>query len=347
MVESKTIGVVGTGSFGVALANLIAEHHRVILYARRPEVAEQIRRTREFANQIVSDSICATNDLQEVAEKCTLIFPVVPSAFFRDITEKISPFLRPDHIMIHGTKGFNVKLKEGEKLEEMKSLSREQIQTMSELICEKTVVLRVGCLSGPNLATEIALHLPAGTVIASHFNEVIKLGRQALRSPRFQVFGSHDLIGVELAGVMKNIIAIGSGAVSGMELGENARALYITRSLGEIIRLGTALGGDAKAFLGVAGIGDIIATASSRFSRNFMVGYRLAKGDTLQQIIESSDEVAEGIHTVRITKLLADHYGVRAPILNVIYRVLFDGLSVGDAVEYLMKYQFERDVDFL
>ncbi len=347
MSETKTIGVVGTGNFGVALANLIAENHSVLLYARRPHVAEQMRSTREFANQKLSASVQPTNDLQEVADKCTLIFPVVPSAFFREVIDKISPFLRPDHILIHGTKGFNVKLKEGERMEDMKSLSRSQIQTMSELICEKTVVLRVGCLSGPNLATEIALHYPAGTVIASHFEEVIKMGRQTLRSSRFQVFGSHDLIGVELAGVLKNIIAIGSGVVSGLELGENARALYITRSLGEIIRLGTALGGDAKAFLGVAGIGDIIATASSRYSRNFTVGLKLAKGETLKQITESSDEIAEGINTVRITKLLADHYGVRAPIINIIHRVLFEDLKVENALEYLMKYQFERDVDFL
>jgi len=347
MSEKRTIGVVGAGNFGVALANLIAENHRVILYARRPEVVEKIRNTGEFSNQKVNPAILATNNLNEVAEQCTLIFPVIPSAFFSEVMDKMSPFLRPDHILIHGTKGFNVKLKEGEKLEDMESLSRVQIQTMSELICEKTVVLRVGCLSGPNLATELALHLPAGTVIASHFDEVIKMGRQVLKSPRFQVFGTHDLTGVELAGVLKNIIAIGSGVVSGLELGENARALFITRSLAEVIRIGTALGGDVKAFLGLAGIGDIVATASSRYSRNFTVGLRLAKGETLQHIIDTSDEVAEGINTVRITKLLAEHYKVRAPILRVIYRVLFDGLSVEDALGYLMKYQFEHDVDFL
>lgn len=347
MSERKTIGVVGTGSFGVALANLIAENHDVILYARRAEVVSQIASTREFASQKLSPSIAPSNNLQEVAEQCRLIFPVIPSAYFSEVMEKMSPFLQPDHILIHGTKGFNVKLQKGEQLERMESLSREQIQTMSELICEKTVVVRVGCLSGPNLAAELALHLPAGTVIASHFDEVIKLGRRTLRSQRLQVFGSHDLIGVELAGVLKNIIAIGSGIVSGLELGENARALYITRSLSEVIRIGTALGADVKAFLGLAGIGDVIATASSRHSRNFTVGLRLAKGESLQHIIDTSDEVAEGIHTVRVSRLLAEHYRVRAPILGVLYRILFEGMSVEEALEYLMKYQFERDVDFL
>lgn len=347
MPERNTIGVVGTGNFGVALANLIAENHEVLLYARRPEVVEQIRTTREFSNQKVNASIIATNSLQEIAERCTLIFPVIPSAFFSEMLDNLSPHLHPDHILIHGTKGFYVKMNEGEKLEDLQSLSRDRIQTMSELIREKTVVVRVGCLSGPNLATELALHLPAGTVIASPFNEVIRTGTKTLRSDRLQVFGTHDITGVELAGVMKNIIAIGSGAVTGLELGENARALFISRAFNELIRVGTALGGDVKAFLGLAGIGDIIATASSRFSRNYTVGLRLAAGETLPHIIETSDEVAEGINTVRITKLLADHYSVKAPITNMIYRVLFHGLSVGNAVDYLMKYQFDQDVDFL
>lgn len=347
MPENKTIGVVGAGNFGVALANLIAENHDVILYARRAEVAEQIRSTREFANQKLKPNIRATNDLKEVAEKCALLFPVVPSAFFEEMIERLSPFLRPDHIVIHGTKGFNVKLKAGEKLEDMRTLSREQIQTMSELIREKTVVVRVGCISGPNLATELAQHLPAGTVIGSRFDEVIRIGRKTLRSDRLQVFGTHDLTGVELAGVMKNIIAIGSGVVTGLELGENARALFISRAFNELIRVSSALGGDVKAFLGLAGIGDIIATASSRLSRNYTVGLRLAAGETLQHIIETSDEVAEGINTVRITKLLADNYKVRVPITGIVYRVLFEGLKVDGALEYLMKYQFERDVDFL
>lgn len=347
MSDKKTIGVVGAGNFGVALANLIAENHPVILYARRQEVVEQMKLTREFAKQKLDKAITPTNNLEEIAEQCNLIFPVIPSAFFTEVMDKISPYLRPDHILIHGTKGFYVNLKEGESLDKMKELSRDQIQTMSELIREKTVVVRVGCLSGPNLATELALHYPAGTVIASHFNEVIKMGRQTLKSMRFQVFGSHDLTGVELAGVLKNIIAIGSGVVMGLELGENARALYITRALSEVIRLGIALGADVKAFLGLAGIGDIIATASSPYSRNYTVGKRLAKGETLQHIIETSEEIAEGIATVRVTKLLADHYRVRSPILSIMHRMLFDGLSAEEALEYLMRYQFEGDVDFL
>lgn len=345
--EKKTIGVVGAGSFGTAIANLLAENHEVLLYARRQEVIDRILTERENLDQKVNKAVQPTDDLKMIAERCTLMFPAVPSAFFADVLKQMTPFLRPDHILIHGIKGFNVKLKEGEKIEDLKELTRDQLQTMSELIREETVVVRMGCISGPNLSRELSLHLPAGTVIASHFDEVIREGRQALRSPRFQVFGSHDLIGVELAGALKNIIAIASGAVSGMELGENARALLISKSLGEMVRIGQALGGDIQAFLGLAGIGDIVATASSPYSRNYTVGHRLARGETLDEIIETSEEVAEGINTVRVTKLLADNYRVRVPIIQTIYLVLFEDLPVSEGLDYLMKYQFEIDVDFL
>lgn len=345
--KKNIIGVVGAGSFGTAIANLIAENHEVLLFARRQEVIDQIISTRENLGQKVNKAIQPTGNLQEIAEKCTLIFPSVPSAFSRDVIRQMSPYLRPDHILIHGTKGFNVKLEEDQHLEDLNTLTRDNIQTVSELIKEETAVVRVGCISGPNLAAELSLHMPAGTVIASHFDEVIHLGIETIKSPRFQVFGSHDLIGVELAGTLKNIIAIGSGMVTGMELGENARALLISKSLGEIIRIGKALGGDVKAFLGLAGIGDILATASSKHSRNHTVGYRLANGEKLDKIIQTSEEVAEGINTVRVTKLLADNYKVRMPITQTIYKILFEGLPVNKALENLMRYQFSLDVDFL
>ncbi|CAN5294143.1 NAD(P)H-dependent glycerol-3-phosphate dehydrogenase [soil metagenome] len=347
MSDLKTIGVIGAGSFGTALANVIAENYDVLIYARRAEAIENINVHRLNAKQAIHERIRATGDIREVTEGCTLIFPTVPSAYFRDVLLQMVPYLRPDHILIHGTKGFHINVSEEEKLEDIKELGRDSIYTMSELIRKETNVVRVGCLSGPNLASELAQHKPAGAVIASHFDEVIRLGRNALKSHRFQVYGSKDLTGVELSGSLKNIIALASGALSALELGENARALLITKSLGEVIRIGKVLGGDVKTFLGLAGIGDIIATSSSTSSRNFSVGYRMAKGETLQQILESTDEVPEGINTVEIIKLLADHYRVRVPIIQVIYKTLFEGVPASEGLRYLMKYPFDVDVDFL
>jgi glycerol-3-phosphate dehydrogenase (NAD(P)+) len=345
--SKKYVGVIGAGSFGTALANLIAENYDVLLFARRQEVVDEMIRTRENSNQPLHERIHPTGSAIEVAESCRLIFPSVPSAFFYEAIQRFAPFLTPEHILIHGTKGFYIDLPEGQTLENTKVLSKKNVLTMSELILRETSVLRIGCISGPNLAAELSNKQPAGTVIASHFDEVIQIGQEALRSMRFQVFGSHDMHGVEFAGTMKNVIAIASGALSGLDLGENARALLISKGLGEMIRIGQSLGAHPTSFLGLAGIGDIIATASSKYSRNYTVGYRLAKGETLEQIIDTSDEVAEGIQTVRITKLLADHYKVRAPITNVLHRILFENMPASKALEYLMKYPFLQDVDFI
>jgi glycerol-3-phosphate dehydrogenase (NAD(P)+) len=279
-----------------------------------------------------------------VAETCNIIFPVVPSANFREMMKKLSPFLHPYHILIHGTKGLDIR---DPSAHSNKTLNREMVRTMSEVIREESVVVRVGCLAGPNLAKELADNQPAATVVASRFTEVIKEGQKLLRTDRFQVYGSKDLIGVELCGVLKNIIAIGSGALSGMGLGENARALLISRGMVEMIYLGRALGGNIEAFIGLAGVGDLVATCSSTHSRNFTVGYRLAQGDTLENILETMEETAEGVNTIRTVKKLAAFYNVRAPITQTLHKVLFEGMTVENALHLLMKSPFNSDVDFL
>lgn len=348
MLDKKYIGVIGAGSFGTAIANLIAENHDVLLYVRRQGRLETINEKRENLGQKLHPRVVVSNDVQQLSEKCTLLFPTVPSRYALDEIRKFAPFLRPSHIMIHGTKGFNVLIDNFYEPDFFDfQATRSDIQTISELIKTETSVVRIGCVSGPNLALELANHQPAGTVIASHFEEVIRLGRDALRSHRFQVYGTNDLIGVEFAGALKNIIAIASGAIFGLEGGENAKALLISKGLSELIRLGTALGGEVTSFLGLAGIGDIIATASSRHSRNFTVGYRMAKGEKLSDVIATSEEVAEGINTVKICKALADSYKIRVPIIQALHQSLFNDLPANDALKFLMKYPFDRDVDFL
>lgn len=348
MSDKKYIGVIGAGSFGTAIANLIAENHDVLFYVRRESRLKAIEEKRENLGQKLHKRVRPTGDVKKMTEECTLLFPTVPSKFTLDEIRKFAPYLRPDHILIHGTKGFNVLIDNFYEPDFFDfTATRDDIQTISELILKETSVMRIGCISGPNLAAELSSHKPAGTVIASHFEEVIRLGRDALRSPRFQVYGTNDLIGVELAGALKNIIAIASGSIYGLEGGENAKALLISKGLSELIRLGTALGGDVTSFLGLAGIGDIIATASSTHSRNFTVGYRLAKGEKLSDIIETSEEVAEGINTVKVCKALADNYKIRVPIIQTLYQALFYDFPAGDALKFLMKYPFDRDVDFL
>ncbi|MEZ4775780.1 MAG: NAD(P)H-dependent glycerol-3-phosphate dehydrogenase [Bacteroidia bacterium] len=342
-----TVGVIGAGSFGTALANLLSENRRVLLYARRPEVVEILQKDRTYRGRNIQAKVSMTNSLEELARECELIFPVIPSENFREMLTDLSPFLNPSHKLIHGTKGLDVTLPEGERLRSVEKLNRTQVKTMSEVIMEETVVLRIGCAAGPNLASEIEEGQPAATVVASHFDEVIREGQSALRSGRFRVHGNHDLFGIELAGVLKNIMAIASGILHGLKYGDNTRALLITRGLAEMVNIGKALGADPKAFLGLAGIGDLVATSASHRSRNFTVGFRLAKGENLDEILESMEEVAEGLKTVCIVKALAANYKFSAPITQTLYKTLFEDMDLQHGMRLLMEFPFREDVEFI
>lgn len=343
----KPVGVIGSGSFGTAMANMLSEKKRVLFYTRNPDTLQAIEKSRENKGYRLHPNITPTGDLQYLAESCDIIFPIIPSSGFRKMMQELSPYLHPYHILIHGIKGLDLQIPEGKTIEDFKTLNRSMVKTMSEVIREESVAIRVGCLAGPNLARELAKQQPAATVVASPFEEVISIGQRLLRSDRFQVYGNKDIIGIELSGVIKNIIAIAAGALSGLGMGENAKGLLISRGMVEMIYLGKALGGNVQAFLGLAGIGDLVATCSSSLSRNYTVGNRLAKGDTPQEIISSMDEIAEGVNTVQIMKKCADFYKVRAPITQMLYKVLFENMTVQKALQQLMKYPLNVDIDFI
>ncbi|TXE14010.1 NAD(P)H-dependent glycerol-3-phosphate dehydrogenase [Algoriphagus aquimarinus] len=345
--KPKYIGVIGVGSFGAAIANILAAKSLVMVYARKQEVVDEINASHSAQGKKLSENIIASNDPEQLCKSCDVLFFMVPSSGFQNVVRTFSPFLFPYHLIIHGTKGLCLNLKEGETLETVKKIKRSQILTMSEVILQETVAVRVGCLAGPNLSKELAQGQPAATVIASKYNEVILEGQSLLRSEKFQVYGNSDIIGVEISGVLKNIIAIASGALAGLGLGENAKGLLISRGMVEMIHLGNALGGSIKSVMGLAGIGDLVATCNSVHSRNFSVGFRLAKGESLDAILADMDEVAEGINTVRIIKAFLETADLRAPITENLYRVLFEDLEIEEALQFLMKYPFNVDVDFV
>ncbi len=345
MSAKRPVGVIGAGSFGTAIANLLAENQQVLLYERKPQAVEQISRERKIRGYDLHENVIVTNSLEQVAKECYLIFPVVPSQYFKNMIIEFSPYLRPDHMMIHATKGLHCDFDIDTATPE--NLRLKSIKTMSELILQETGIVRVGCLAGPNLAIEIMEKQPAATVVASRFDEVIAEGMNALRSNRFQVYGNRDILGIELTGVLKNYVALAAGAMSGLGYGENTKALLITRGMAEMIYIGKALGADKKAFLGMAGIGDLIATCSSPKSRNFTVGYRIAKGEKLSDILADLGEVAEGVRTAKIGKLIVEHVGIQAPLLQGIYKVLFEGLEIERAVRFVMKHYSEADAEYL
>ena len=352
--SNERVAVIGSGSFGTVIANVLAENREVLLFTRRQDVADAIVLRREHNGQKMHERIRPVMDPMEVAATCNLIFPIVPSANFREMARLFSPHLTPAHILIHGTKGMDVRLPTGmtfsrkdTDMGEQIELNRAMVRTMSEVIAEETAVVRIGCLSGPNLVGEISSLQPAATVVASRFDEVILEGQKALKSSRFKVFGTHDVIGVELAGVLKNVMAIASGILSGLGYGDNARAMLITRGLAEMTYIGGRLGAEKSAFFGLSGLGDLIATCSSKLSRNYSVGYRLASGETLPDILASMTQVAEGLNTLKVTKALVDHYKIRAPITQTLYRIVYQGTTVEAGMKFLMDYPFNVDVDFL
>ncbi|HQW13035.1 MAG TPA: NAD(P)H-dependent glycerol-3-phosphate dehydrogenase [Saprospiraceae bacterium] len=348
LVFKDPVGVLGSGTFGITVAHLLSQNVQVLLYSRSGDIVDQINTKHTLHGYPLHERISATNDLSEIAQCCNLIFPVIPSEFFRQYIRMISPHLSPRHILIHGTKGFDV-IKQDPILmdDHISGLSRQNIRTMSEVILEETNVLRVGALAGPNLYKEIMEGQYAATVIASKFDEVIKIGQRVLDGPRFAVFGSYEILGAELSGALKNIIALCTGMLNGLGMGKNIEALLITRGLRELIYIGKAMNVPTRAFLGTSGIGDLIATATSSSSRNYAFGQRLAKGESVDTISTSMSGVAEGVRVLRITNELIKHYEVNAPIITLLHKVVFEGYDIYKAIDFLMRYPYVQDVDFI
>lgn len=334
MSTKKPVCVIGGGSFGTTIANVAASDGRTTwLYARNQETVDEINNThtneRFFPGMKLEASLRGSTDLAEVCRASRLLFLMVPSKAFRSVLREMSPHLTAEHMIIHGTKG----------------VERESFKTMSSLIREETCVKRIGALAGPNLAKEILQRKPSGTVIASRFTEVIEAGADALARPHFLVFGNHDIVGVELGGALKNILAIGAGITDGGDFGSNAKSLVMTRGLRELTRFGQSLGADSRTFSGLSGIGDIIATCSSPLSRNYQVGFRIGKGESLKQIMESMQQVAEGVDMIDIVHQHSQRLGVTLPLISGLYRIVFEGHSILDVQRDVMGGHARYEID--
>lgn len=341
------IGVIGAGSFGTVLANIATDNvDEVLVYARSEERLQNFNIKKTNNNYPVYDRVRATDSIQEITN-CTLLIAVVPSKHFRSMIRDFAPFLDPHHIIIHGTKGVDVELEKNMKLSEIQRISRSEIHTMSEVIKDESSVRRIGCLAGPNLSREISEGQPAGAIIASKFDEVIQVGKKYLNTESFKIFSTDDLTGAEFAGVLKNIYAVASGILDGLGLGNNARALLITKGLHEMLHLGNQMGGETSAFLGIAGIGDLVATCSSPLSRNYTVGKRISQGESVEEIVDSMNEVAEGIRSIKIFYIFSKTERISVPFTEMLYKVLFEQKSPKSAIQELMSMKYSNDVSFL
>ncbi|MGI2299834.1 NAD(P)H-dependent glycerol-3-phosphate dehydrogenase [Candidatus Cardinium hertigii] len=328
---SNPVAVLGAGKFGTAIANLIAANvDQVLLYTHKTTRAAAGQISRTMAAQPLEANIVVTDDLVTVLRSCPVIFPIVPAAKFRGLIQEIAAHLRPDHICIHGTKGLDLVEYDG-------VLTRSHLATMSEVIMQETTMRQVGCLAGPNLSGDLVKKDPAVTVVASGSEKVLSIGKQLLSQNWFRVYTSHDLVSVEMCSVLKNIFAIGAGMLQGMGYQCNTYGFFLTMSISEMHYVMTTMGIGTTALFGPAGLGDLVATCGSTASRNYMLGYRLAKGEKLNAILHSAKEVFEGVQTVKVIHQLMQFYSVEAPITALIYRILFEELPLKKGLSYLMR----------
>ncbi len=338
--ESDTrmkIGVVGGGAWGTALANLLAtKGFDVDLWVFEKEVRDQILKTRE--NKIflpgieLSRGVHPTNEIGRCVGDKNLVVLVVPSHLMRDITLKIAADLSKEAIIVTASKGIE---------------NRTHL-TMTGVLQETLPQIprgRLVALSGPSFAREVAKNLPTVVTVACGNIETAAFVQQAFATPNFRVYSSQDVIGVELGGSLKNVIAIGAGVVDGLKLGLNARAALITRGMTEIRRLGIKLGANPRTFTGLAGIGDLILTCTGHLSRNHTVGVKIGQGQKVADILAEMRTVAEGIKTARSVYNLSRELGVNMPIFNEAYCILHEDCPPKEAIYRLMTRDLKEELD--
>jgi glycerol-3-phosphate dehydrogenase (NAD(P)+) len=318
------IAVIGAGGWGTTLANLLAEKGKVKLWAFEKEIVEEIKEKREnsqFLPEIkLSENIEPTNDLKEAVEDKEIIITAIPSSFLRNMAKEISKYISQDTIVISVTKG----------LEDI------SFKRMSEIL-EEELHNKVVALSGPNHAEEISRKIPAATVIASKHLDILPKIKDALETQYFKVYPHDDIIGIEICGAIKNITAVAVGVCDGLKLGDNVKASIITLGLTEMNRVGKFFGAKRATFYGLAGVGDLVATCTSKHSRNRFVGEKIAQGKSFEEIKkEMHGMVAEGIKTTKSAYDLAQKENIDLPLTTQIYKVLYEKKDLKKAIKDLI-----------
>lgn len=318
------VAVVGAGSWGTTVANAVAPNHSTVLWARRTELAEQISKQHENTDYLkgvrLSESLQCSAELRDVVSNAAVVMMAVPSNGFRDVALQVAKYVDSNVPIVSLAKG----------------LERETLQRMTEVVGQVMPRNIAAVLTGPNLAHEILAGQPAATVVACSDEAVARQVQEVLTSSTLRVYTNDDVVGCEIAGVVKNVIAIAAGIVEGMGFGNNSKATLITRGLAEMSRLGVALGANPNTFMGLAGLGDVVATCASTKSRNSAVGVRLGRGESISAITESTSMVAEGVRSSLSVLRLAQRCKVEMPITEQVAAVCEGTTNARDALLQLM-----------
>lgn len=324
----EKIAVIGAGSWGTTLADLLAKKgHQVTLWAYEPELVQTMRDTREndlFLPGIkLDEKLAYTNDLVEAYRDCTMVLSVVPSQLVRRVMGRSVPFIPSEAVIVSASKGIEV----------------DTLATVSEIyrdILPEAMYERFAALSGPSFAREVAQEMPTAVTAAAASEEIARRVQEAFTTNFFRVYRNSDVVGVELGGAIKNVIAIAAGISDGLGFGSNTRAALITRGLAEMTRLGLAMGAQPATFAGLAGMGDLVLTCTGDLSRNRSVGIQIGKGRRLEEILGEMRMVAEGVKTTESAYNLAQKLGVEMPIIEQMYQMLYQDKPAREAVLELM-----------
>src|SRR3990167_4579609 len=336
IIKVEKICVLGAGSWGTTLANILAEKgYDINLWIIEEEVYQAIQKTRENSVFLpgvkLAQNITPTNSIKEAVKDRVVVVCVVPSHGVRDIFQKAAPFLPKDALVVSASKGL--------ELETLLTVSQVLKQTLP-----KTFHKNLSVLSGPTFAKEVSQKLPTAICVASGKKAVAEKVQQIFNTNYFRVYTNDDMIGVEIGGALKNVIAIAAGISDGLALGMNARAALITRGLAEISKLGVSMGADSATFAGLSGLGDLVLTCTGELSRNRSVGMLLGKGQKLPDILSEMRMVAEGIKTSEAAFDLAQENNIEMPITEQVYRVLYENKSPKDAVMELMTRRLKEEI---
>jgi glycerol-3-phosphate dehydrogenase (NAD(P)+) len=325
MSRETQVTVLGAGSWGTTIASLAAYNAPTLLWARRPELAEEISSegtNSEYLPDLpLNPALQTTADLEEAVAHADVLVMGVPSHGFRAVLEKLAPHLRPWVPVVSLTKG----LEQGTRLR------------MTEVIGEVLPGHPAGVLAGPNLAREVLGGYAAAAVIAMPDHSVAQALQEIFRTRLFRVYTGDDVCGVEVAGALKNVMAIAAGMADGLDAGDNTRALVIARALAELTRLGTAMGGREVTFAGLAGVGDLVATCISPLSRNRRVGYEVGKGKTVDEVVSDMNMVAEGVKSASVVMGLSEAHEVEMPIAREVDGVVNAGRTAQQAFRGLLR----------
>lgn len=336
MNKSLNVCVLGGGSFGTALANISATNgYPTRMWMRNTDRVDEIN-TRHTNQQYLPDTVLhpdltATDRLGDALQGADVILVSVPSKSFAAVMAEASTFAVPGQCWVSTTKGIEEK----------------GFSLMSDILAREVPEARIGVLSGPNLAKEVAQKALTATVIASRDAGLRDRVQNVLSCGYFRVYASTDMYGVELGGALKNIYAIISGMAAALNLGENTRAMLITRSLAEMSRFAVNLGANPMTFIGLAGVGDLVATCSSPLSRNYRVGYALAQGKDLDDIVADLGEVAEGVNTTRLVCQKAQELDIDMPLAGGLYKIIYQQIPVKTVISQLMQRDQNSDVEFV